>query len=160
MKAGKLLLYHGSDQVVDVPEWNHGSRFRDFGHCFYTTHSREMARGWAEKSSVVNPVVNAYLIDFRLLQSCSLKVKRFKADAEWAEFVFNNRFKTDFKRPDYDIIVGPVADRGLTEQFSKIDIEGMTFADVAPHILYTRYKDLQICFCNDYAVGLLKRIDV
>ena len=29
MKIGKLLLYHGSNMVIDSPEWNHGSRFRD-----------------------------------------------------------------------------------------------------------------------------------
>ena len=40
-------------------------------------------------------------------------------------------------------------------------LNGITEADFAIlGILYTRYKDLQICFCNDYAVGLLKRIDV
>jgi len=160
MKAGKLLLYHGSNQVVDEPEWNHGSKFRDFGQCFYTTHSRAMARDWAEKASLVNPVINAYLLDFKLLQSGNLRVKRFQADAEWAEFVYNNRFKPDFNRPGFDIIVGPVADRGLTEQFSKIDIGDKTFSDVAPEIVYDKYKDLQVCFCTDYAVGLLKRIDL
>ena len=65
MKIGKLLLYHGSNMVVDCPKWNHGSRYRDFGQCFYTTHSREMARDWAEKMSLVNPVVNGYALDFR-----------------------------------------------------------------------------------------------
>jgi hypothetical protein len=55
MKVGKLLLYHGSDQQIDRPEWNHGSRYRDFGQCFYTTHSRAMASNWAEKNFMLHP---------------------------------------------------------------------------------------------------------
>jgi hypothetical protein len=56
--------------------------------------------------------------------------------------------------------VGPVADRGLTEQFAKIETEGLTFADVAPLIKYDRYKEMQVCFSSEYAVKLLKRIDL
>ncbi|MBR4363716.1 MAG: DUF3990 domain-containing protein [Prevotella sp.] len=160
MKIGKLLLYHGSNMVVDCPKWNHGSRYRDFGQCFYTTHSREMARDWAEKMSLVNPVVNGYALDFRSVETCDLRIKRFRADAEWAEFIYNNRFNSTFCRPEYDIIVGPVADRGLTEQFSRIDNEGLSFDDIAPLINYSRYKDVQICFCSEYSVKLLKRIDL
>lgn len=160
MKVGKLLLYHGSDQQVNIPEWNHGSRYRDFGHCFYTTHSRAMARDWAEKASLLTPVVNGYAIDFEVVETHNLRIKRFRADAEWAEFVYNNRFNPGYKRPQYDIIVGPVADCGLTEQFSRIETEGLTFADVAPLIKYERYKEMQVCFCSEYAVKLLKRIDL
>lgn len=88
MKIGKLLLYHGSDQQVNIPEWNHGSRYRDFGHCFYTTHSRAMARDWAEKASLLTPVVNGYAIDFEVVETHNLRIKRFRANAEWAEFVY------------------------------------------------------------------------
>ena len=55
--------------------------------------------------------------------------------------------------------MGPLADRGLTEQFAKIEAEGLTFAEIAPLINYRRYKEMQVCFCSDYAVKLLKRID-
>lgn len=160
MKVGKLLLYHGSDQQIDRPEWNHGSRYRDFGQCFYTTHSRAMASNWAEKNFMLHPVVNGYALDFEAAETFNLRIKRFHADAEWAEFIYNNRFNPGFKRPAYDVIVGPVADRGLTEQFAKIETEGLTFADVAPLIKYDRYKEMQVCFSSEYAVKLLKRIDL
>ena len=160
MKLGKLLLYHGSNQIVEVPEWNHGSKYRDFGQCFYTTHSRDMARDWAVKQYALYPVVNSYLLDFHSMDTYCLRIKRFNPDAEWAEFVYNNRFNANFTRPVYDIIIGPVADRGLTEQFSKIENEGLNFSDIAPLIIYNRYKDFQVCFCSDYAVGLLKRIEL
>ena len=51
MKVGKLLLYHGSDQQIDRPEWNHGSRYRDFGQCFYTTYDRETAEDRLDEES-------------------------------------------------------------------------------------------------------------
>lgn len=158
MKATQLYLYHGTDVVIDAPKWNHGSRYRDFGHCFYTTHSREMATDWAEKRSLLYPVVNCYVVNFKDLQTGTLKVKRFKADAEWAEFIYNNRYNRHYRRPDYDIIIGPVADKGLSEQMAKARREGKTFEEIAPLIQYNRFRDMQVCFCSDYALTLLKRI--
>lgn len=110
--------------------------------------------------SLAHPVVNSYSLDFRQAETYDLRIKRFWADAEWAEFIYNNRFNPSFRRPEYDVIVGPVADRGLTEQFARIETEGLSFADVAPLINYSRYKEMQVCFCSDYAVKLLKRIDL
>lgn len=119
-----------------------------------------MASNWAEKNFMLHPVVNGYALDFDAAETFNLRIKRFHADAEWAEFIYNNRFNPGFKRPAYDVIVGPVADRGLTEQFAKIETEGLTFADVAPLIKYDRYKEMQVCFSSEYAVKLLKRIDL
>lgn len=155
-----VFLHHGSNVVVDKPKWNLGSRYRDFGQCFYTTYNEEMAKDWAKKMDGCT-VVNKYIFDWTLLETnCDvLKVKRFKADAEWAKFVYNNRYVRRFKRPKYDILVGPLADKSLTEQFAKIRTEGLTFEEVAPLIEYTKFKALQVCFCSDKAIKLLRRIE-
>lgn len=158
MKAAQLYLYHGTDVEIDSPHWNLGSPYRDFGQCFYTTHSRAMATDWATKRSKLYPVVNCYVVNFKDLGSGTLKVKRFRADAEWAEFVYNNRYNRQFRRPDYDIIIGPLADKALSEQLAKARLEGKTFAEIAPHIHYDRFHEMQVCFCSDYALTLLKRI--
>ena len=42
-----MILYHGSNVVVEVPEPGHGLRAMDFGPAFYTTSSREQALRWA-----------------------------------------------------------------------------------------------------------------
>ncbi len=154
------VLYHGTDVCIYKPDWKLGSRNRDFGNCFYTTYSLKMAQDWAKKKSVQNPVVNGYVIDFKKIESGNLRIKRFVADAEWAEFIYNNRYKNKFQRPAYDIIIGPSADNGLKEHFAKIKTENKTFDEIAPLIEYRRYEDIQVCFCSDYAINLLRRIEV
>lgn len=156
--AVKNTLYHGSDVIIDTPQWNSGSKRRDFGQCFYTTYSLPMARGWARKRNQVNPIVNKYAIDLELLESCDLRIKRFEANAEWARFIWSNRQDPDYIRPDYDIIIGPIADRGLSEKFALITNEGKTFEEIAPMIECTRYKTLQIGFCSERALRILNRI--
>lgn len=154
-----VYLYHGSGQRIESPRWDLGDEGRDFGRCFYTTYDRRAAKDWANKNFKGNPVVNKYAIDLERLADGGLKIKRFEADAKWAEFVWNNRYNTRFKRPSYDIIIGPLADRGLKEQFMKMRIEGKTFGEIAPLIHYDKFRSMQVCFCSDYAVSMLNLMD-
>lgn len=155
-----VCLHHGSNVVVNAPEWDKGSRYRDFGQCFYTTYNEQMAKDWTAKMSGAT-IVNHYRFDWEKLDASThnLKVKRFVADAEWARFVYNNRYVRNFRRPPYDIIVGPLADRSLTEQFARIKTEGLSFDEVAQKIEYTKYHATQVCFCTDKAVKMLTKIE-
>jgi len=117
-----------------------------------------MATDWAIKHSALYPVVNCFVVNFKDIGSGNLKIKRFKADAEWAEFVYNNRYNRNYHRPDYDIIIGPLADKGLSEQMVKAQREGKSFKEIAPQIHYDRYHEIQVCFCTDFALTLLKRV--
>lgn len=154
-----IFLYHGTGLRIESPRWDLGDFGRDFGRCFYTTYDRKTAIDWARKNHKDNPMVNKYSIDFERLTDGSLNVKRFSADAEWAEFVWRNRYDKRYKRPDYDIIIGPMADRGLKEQFMKMRTEGKSFEDVAPLIHYDKFHSMQVCFCSDYALSMLNLID-
>lgn len=154
-----MYLFHGSDRRIDTPRWDVGDEGRDFGKCFYTTYDRRTAKNWALKNFNDHQVVNRYAIDLERLSDGRLKIKRFEANAQWAEFVWNNRYNTKFKRPNYDIIIGPMADRGLKEQFIKMKTKGMTFAEIAPLIHYDRFRSMQVCFCSDYAIRMLNLTD-
>lgn len=158
MNVTQLILYHGSDCTIEKPQWRKCSKYRDFGQCFYTTYTRKMASDWAKLKSPTNPIVNAYGIDFSEVESCNLRVKRFKADAEWAKFVYNNRYNKKFKRPNYDIIIGPLADKGLKMHFDKIKTENKSFDEIAAEIEYDKYKSIQVCFCSDFAVRILRKL--
>lgn len=48
-----------------------------------------------------------------------------------------------------------MADRGLKEQFIKMKTEGKTFDEIAPLIHYDKFRSMQVCFCSDYAIGML-----
>ena len=159
MQISQFVLYHGSDSSVKLPVWNSGSRYRDFGQCFYTTYDRATAQDWADKQNVLDPVINKYAFNLKHMPTADLRIKRFKADAEWAEFVYNNRENARFRRPSYDIIIGPIADRGLSDEFKKVKRGKATFADIAPLIYYDKYKSYQVAFCSEKALNLLTYLD-
>ena len=43
-----MIIYHGSTQLVKIPEIRKGDTFLDFGPGFYTTTSAEQAERWAK----------------------------------------------------------------------------------------------------------------
>ena len=42
-----MILYHGSDHIIEVPQVNGSKRYNDYGPGFYTTKSLDLAKEWA-----------------------------------------------------------------------------------------------------------------
>lgn len=42
-----LIIYHGSQQIVEVPKFGIGRKYNDYGQGFYCTESVELAKEWA-----------------------------------------------------------------------------------------------------------------
>ena len=63
-----------------------------------------------------------------------------------------------FKRPDYDIIIGPIADFGLKKEFLRMKTEGLSFSEVASRIHYDKYRSLQVSFCTPYSLTVLNKL--
>ena len=52
-----MTLYHGSENIIEAPEFGKGARNNDYGKGFYCTENIELAREWAcakNKSGYVN----------------------------------------------------------------------------------------------------------
>lgn len=156
MDEKSLILYHGTDSKILNPDLTKCNAYRDFGRAFYLSYNKTLARDWAKKKSRSQAKVNGYGLVLDNVEDGSLKIKRFKADDTWAKFVYNNRTKANFVRPDYDIIIGPIADNTLQDWFNKMDEEGLSFSAIAPHIQYKKFKDNQFAFCSSKAIKLLK----
>jgi hypothetical protein len=45
--SNQLILYHGSEYEIKVPEYGRGSVHNDYGRGFYCTESLELAKEWA-----------------------------------------------------------------------------------------------------------------
>ena len=43
----ELIIYHGSQQIVEVPKYGMGKKYNDYGQGFYCTESIELAKEWA-----------------------------------------------------------------------------------------------------------------
>lgn len=46
----KIILYHGSEQIVEAPAFGLGKQNNDFGLGFYCTESEALAKEWAVSS--------------------------------------------------------------------------------------------------------------
>lgn len=66
-----ITLYHGSEVIVEVPEFGKGRKNNDYGLGFYCTESEDLAKEWAV-SSLNNGFVNRYTLDTEYLNILDL----------------------------------------------------------------------------------------
>lgn len=59
---GKLILYHGSPEIREHPEFGKGKPYNDYGQGFYCTEHIELAKEWA-CSEGIDGYANRYEID-------------------------------------------------------------------------------------------------
>ena len=108
-----MIIYHGSNVVVEQPEILQSGRMLDFGAGFYTTSNKEQAIRWAgrvaERRESTNRILSVYEFDLEAAE-CDLSIIRFgEPNEEWLDFVCDNRNGREPAKP-YDIVFGPVAD--------------------------------------------------
>ena len=105
-----MIVYHGSDQIVEKPDVLHSYRPLDFGKGFYVTTNREQAERWARRKSDLYHKAKGYVNVYEMSEDESaFRVKTFPEDLlEWIDFVCDCRDgKADYQL--YDIIKGKVA---------------------------------------------------
>ena len=156
-----MILYHGSNIIVDSPKLLKVQRSLDFGKGFYTTSDFEQAKKWAERSTRIRkdgkPVISFYEIQDSDI--ASLNVLRFdKPDEKWLEFVAANR-KNILQENNWDLIVGPVAN-DQTFPTIILYLDGFLDADSCiKRLLPQKLKD-QYVFKTEKALSFLNFIEV
>ena len=111
------IVYHGGTEIVSKPELRQSQRFLDFGPGFYTTHSYEQARRWAERQRRIRSLMSAIVCRYDIsgLWDAQLSIRRFDGPTpEWLEAVVNCRRGIDVFACN-DVVVGPVADDSVFE---------------------------------------------
>ncbi len=66
-----ITIYHGSEKIVEVPEFGKGKKNNDFGPGFYCTENEALAKEWAV-SSLRNGFSNRYTLDTEYLKVLNL----------------------------------------------------------------------------------------
>lgn len=116
-----MILYHGSNTVVEKPRLIKQNRFLDFGFGFYTTTNKEQAVSFAEKVTQRRKegtkAVSIYEVDESVaFEECSV-LSFDGASEEWIDFVAENR-SGKYKGEKYDFIFGPVANDDVYTTFT------------------------------------------
>lgn len=155
-----MIVFHGSDTIVDAPRILKAKRPLDFGGGFYVTTSEEQAKKWAVKVAYRNnnnhKCVNRYEFQLEAAKS-DLTVIHFEvADEKWLDFICDNR--SGKPTGEYDIVIGPVAD----DRVYRVVVEyenGDTDKETALKALKTESLCDQILFATPRALEYLKYID-
>ena len=122
---GKITLYHGSESVIEQPEYGAGNPHNDYGLGFYCTESEELAKEWAcslERDGFANKYEldmtdlsvlnltdgNYHILNWLsvLLENRTFRIREAVA-AQAKEYILNN-FSVDYQT--YDVIRGYRAD--------------------------------------------------
>lgn len=85
----KIILLHGSNQVVEVPELSQGNVHNDYGRGFYCTRLEEMAKEWACKNQK-DGFVNRYELDTEGLHILNLSDGKHTV-LNWIAMLLKNR---------------------------------------------------------------------
>ena len=104
-----MILFHGSNMIVEHPDVSKSRANLDFGRGFYLTSYKDQAMEWARRKAFLSggiALVNQYDVDDEF---DGFKVLKFpEANAEWVEFVCACRRGERLWEP-HDLIVGGVA---------------------------------------------------
>ena len=100
----RLQLYHTGFQIIETPDLTRGRKNADFGQGFYLSQDKEFSRRWARTRKGQTTYLNAYE-----LETEGLSIRRFSRDADWFSYLYANRAGQADALPEFDLIVGPIA---------------------------------------------------
>ncbi len=118
-----MIIYHGSEYIIENPQFGKGKKNNDYGQGFYCTEDQDLAKEWSVTSSH-DGYINRYDFDDSKLSILNLNTLSVMA---WLAVLLENRtfevtaplakeakeyilheFLPDYKK--YDIIIGYRAD--------------------------------------------------
>lgn len=156
-----MILYHGSNIEIESIDLTLSRPNKDFGKGFYLSENLDQAMNMAEfKVELLGgtPVINKFLFDETEMNRNSLNCLRFPGyTKEWAEFVFNNRFKVKFHH-DYDVVIGPMANDKVGAQIRRYAEGDITFEIFLERLKYMKGVTFQYFFGTERALDLLNKV--
>jgi len=88
VNQNKIILYHGSDKILKVPEFGKGEINNDYGQGFYCTKNKDLAGEWAVLWTGKDVYINEYLFDYSSLKVLYLNQMPVE---HWIAILLNNR---------------------------------------------------------------------
>ena len=121
-----MIIYHGSKDIIEKPEFGKGNQKNDYGLGFYCTENVELAKEWACTNNETNGYANQYEIDLSDCKVLDLREEKYSIlnwmalllkfrtfdvntpiSAQAKEYILEN-FYVDVE--EYDVIIGYRAD--------------------------------------------------
>lgn len=152
-----MILYHGSNVIVEYPVISKGKFSVDFGQAFYLTSDYEQAKRWANQVKRRRGNGTAYISEYEIDENEfeKLSILRFtEPNADWLHFVADNRRRI-YSGNQYDVVIGPVANDN-TMPIVNMFISGFLDEEYAiKRLLPQKLRD-QYAFKTEVSVNLLQ----
>ena len=155
-----MILYHGSNMVIDKIDLEMSKPNKDFGKGFYLSENESQAMEMANFKSALlggEPIVTKFEFNDQIMQSPNLCIKIF-ADysEEWADFVFANREGHEVEQ--YDIVYGPIANDKVGLQIRKLKDGSIDKAEFLNRLKYMKGITYQYYFGTEKSIQHLSRL--
>ena len=155
-----MILYHGSNMVIDKIDLEMSKPNKDFGNGFYLSENESQAMEMANFKSALlggEPIVTKFEFNELMMQSSDLRIKIFTDySEEWADFVFANREGNDVEL--YDIVYGPIADDKVGLQIRKLKYGSIDKAEFLNRLKYMKGITYQYYFGTEKSIQYLKKL--
>ena len=135
-----MTLYHGSESIIEAPEFGKGARNNDYGKGFYCTENIELAREWACAKNK-SGYVNVYEFDLTGLKVLNLNDGQYHI-LNWLAILADNRTYWQ---------------RGSIAEEAKEYIKTHFLLDVSPYDVIIGYRadDSYFSFAQDFVAGVI-----
>ncbi|MBO5224196.1 MAG: DUF3990 domain-containing protein [Clostridia bacterium] len=169
-----IVLYHGSERIVQRPEKSKGKAYNDFGKGFYCTKDEDVAKEWACFDGL-DGYVNKYAIDLDGLKIFDISKEKNRALVFLALMFSNRRVRMSSAKQktakdylvekytpnisEYDIVVGA---RGDDSYFalSRAFLDGEISLGQLDSMLFSDKASEQIVLVSDKAFRAIRFLDV
>lgn len=84
-----LIIYHGSQDIIEKPEYGKGKPYNDYGLGFYCTKVLELAKEWS-CTSTSDGYVNKYILNTNGLKILNLQDEKYTI-LHWITLLLKNR---------------------------------------------------------------------
>ena len=157
-----MILYHGTNQDVEVVDLSKCKRGKDFGCGFYLSEDPQQALEIAQNRAKFQggqSVVQQYEFDPSLLNDYLL-FRQFEGyTKEWAEFIYANRKNLLHENVHfYDVVHGPIANDTVGLQVRNLIEHNISLEVFLERLKYMKGITYQYFFGTERAINQLRRI--
>lgn len=168
-----MIIYHGSKDIIEKPEFGKGNKKNDYGLGFYCTENVELAKEWACSDNETNGYANQYEIDLSAYKILDLREKKYSIlnwmaillkfrtfdvntpiSAQAKEYILEN-FYVDVE--EYDVIIGYRADDSYFS-FAKDFINNTISVEQLAEAMQLGELGIQIVLKSEKAFNTVKYI--
>lgn len=155
-----MLLYHGSNMIIEKIDLAKSRPYKDFGRAFYLSDDRKQAEKMAYFKVMIgggSEEITTFELDDTSFGN--LRVKRFEEyTEEWANFVYNNRDEKQNFQHDYDLVYGPIANDTVGVQIRDLRERKISMVSFLKNLEYHKGITFQYAFCTPLAISKLRRL--